>query len=538
MLYLYIVMKRCLIVLVFSYTFINSVYGQSPSATIDSLIKFGVITTKERPLMEKEVRFSKDKGYTFYRIIILGELENILFQKIYHVNLHTAATFVSFRSEHVNKHFQDSINMVLRTLLEKINKANLLSDRVYAFAKKNIDSSQYVAEPQMVAVLTEMSSRLEWLSPKRLLPVADELHRNGIVSDSSFVRLNSDINRGKIESAFQLINYCRYARILDMAKYPDDPEVWLGQMHHDIASILPGLDFTDFGYTGVPDTSFSIPGVRFKVSLTSNGQTYKYKSIAISKFKKGQDKITPKEIFVEDFYRIFNKVLTDQQSPFRLHSIMFDHGAADNDRHHMPLIALNDAQVEIFMKEPCRSYMLVSLDDYDQTLTSAKIDSLIAGWKTMGLFEHLSNTEVSKAVDDVKAADRLSTGNLLSNFPDVTYSLRDAIMGPRRLYSNLLAHLAKITHGAFKPTKIVEIKEKKGVKLQYLSKGKIHSFTFPKAYGWSDAKFAAFLNALGRENTLPGNFYQFMYDDKFIYLTKQQYRYAEKNKLLNLSPVK
>jgi hypothetical protein len=154
MLYLYIVMKRCLIVLVFSYTFINSVYGQSPSATIDSLIKFGVITTKERPLMEKEVRFSKDKGYTFYRIIILGELENILFQKIYHVNLHTAATFVSFRSEHVNKHFQDSINMVLRTLLEKINKANLLSDRVYAFAKKNIDSSQYVAEPQMVAVLT------------------------------------------------------------------------------------------------------------------------------------------------------------------------------------------------------------------------------------------------------------------------------------------------------------------------------------------------------------------------------------------------
>lgn len=525
-------MKRRLIILLIFYGLFDKVYGQLPSAEIDSLVKFQVITTKERPVMERELKYIRDEGRVNYHVAILGGLENIILQKTFHINPHKTGIFYSYNNEHINKKKQDSINTSLRVLLQKIKRANLLTDRVYTYALKSIDSGRFVVELQMIGSLTEMSSRLEWLAPNRLLPVAERLHKNGIISDSSFLRLNDDINNGKLESAFQLNNYCKNDRVFDMAKYPDDPNVWLEQLHREIAAILPGLNFTDFKYTEVPDTLFSIPGTRFKVSLTCNGRIYKHISLPIKNYRNPRDKIRPKDIHVNDFYRIFNKVLTDQQSPYRLHNIMFSHTAANENIQRFALIALKDEQGGVFMKDPVMSYMLVSMDGYDSTLTSEKIDSTLAGWRKMGLFAHLSNTELNKAIDDVQTADPFSTSNLLSNFPGVVYNLHDALTGPRWPYGNLLIHLARITHGAFNPTKIVQVKVGHGLKLQYLSKGKVHSFTFPTIYGWMDVKFPAFMKDLSHENNLLGSFYQLKYEDAVIYLTKQQHDYAVKNKLL------
>ncbi|MDN3580576.1 hypothetical protein [Mucilaginibacter flavus] len=483
----------------------------------------------------KELTHQNNKTHTPYRISILGGLESIILQKTYHIDPHKTGFSYSYTNKHINKKSQDSINMSLRVLLEKIKKAGLLTDKVYTYALKSIDSGRYLVELQMIGSLTEMSSRMEWLTPKRLLPVAEELHKNSIVNDSSFLRLKDDINQGKIESAFQLNDYCNFDRVFDMAKYPDDPAIWLEQMHRDIASILPDLEFTDFSYTEIPDTSISLNGVRFKVSLTCNGHVYKHISLPINNYRNPRGKVIPKDIFVEDFYRIFNKVLTDSKSPYRLHSMMLSHTGPKEDINCFALIALKNVQGEIFMKEPCMSYMLVSMDGYDNALTSAKIDSTIAGWKKMGVFKHLSNARLKEAIDETEAADPFSTATLLSNFPGVIYNLHDAESVQSLPYADLLTHFAQITHGEFNPSKIIQIKASRGFKLQYLSKGKIHSYTFPTAYGWFDVKFPTFLKQLSRENNLTGNFYHLRYDEAAIYLTKQQYDYALTNKLFEFN---
>ena len=299
--------------------------------------------------------------------------------------------------------------------------------------------------------------------------------------------------------------------------------------------MLPGLDFTDFRYTEIPDTSFSIPAIRFKVSLKCNGRIYKHISLPISNYKNPKGKISPKDIFNEDFYRIFNKILTDQQSPYRLHSIMFSPTMNSDDIRRFALIALKDEQGDIFMKNPVMSYMLVSMDGYDSTLTSTKIDSMISGWEKLGLFTHLSNKEISKAIDNAQATDPFFISGLLSNFPGVIYNLHDTLTNSKKPYISLLISLAKITKGEFIPTKITEAKIDHGIKLQYLFKGKVHSFIFSTAYGWLDAKFPAFLKKLGVENSLLGNFYILKYDHSLIYLTKQQHDDAIKNNLLEFA---
>jgi len=524
-------MKCYLIILILFCCLLNTVFGQSRKATIDSLVKFGVITAKQRPALQKESRYA---GHTQDRIAVLWGLESIMLQKRFHINPHKIG-FFSYDLEHPNDKSQDSINRSLRTLLEKIKRAGLLTDRVYTYALKSIDTGRYAADVQMLGHLTEMSARLELLAPNKLLPFAQDLHKSGIVDDSSFMRLERDINNDKIESAFRLNDYCRLDKVFDLSKYPDDPDIWLEQIHQDIASIVPGLNFTNFSYTTIRDTSFTIPGVRFKVRLVCNGKIYKHTSLVFDTFKNKQEKISPKDIFVEDFYRIFNKVLTDQQSPLRLHSIMFSSGGTPND-HFRPfaLIALNAEQAEIFMKEANYSYMSVSLDRYDTTLTSAKIDATVAQWRKIGLFAHLSNAQISKAIDDAEADDPFSMDRLLTNFPGVVYPLDSSFMSPKHPYVNLLNHLAKITHGAFVPTKISQRKINGRVKLQYLSKGKIHSHTFRTANGWFDPGFPAFIKNLGDENSLPGKFYNLKYSNDVIYLTKQQHDEAMSHNLLDL----
>jgi len=178
--------------------------------------------------------------------------------------------------------------------------------------------------------------------------------------------------------------------------------------------------------------------------------------------------------------------------------------------------------------------MLVSLENYDNTLTSARIDSVIAGWTKAGLFAHLSNAEISKAVDDAEADDLFSVDGLLKNFPGVIYPFMSSFDSPKHIYSTLLSHFAEITHGAFNPTKITQRKENGGIRLQYLSNGKIHSYTFKTTTGFLDDGFSTFMKSLASENNLPGSFYTLKYAADIIYLTKQQHDYIVNHNLLDL----
>jgi hypothetical protein len=526
------VMKRCLIIVFCCCCFFNKLRAQSPSAAIDSLIKYQIIKVEDKPVLEKEL---KDNKHASYRIAILGGVESIMLQEKFHIDPHKSGFMISYGKVHPNKKSQDSINVSLSILLEKIKKAGLLTDRVYTYTQKGIDTGAYVFDLQLIGTITEMSARLERLAPNKLLPVAEDLHKNGIVSDSFFVRLEDDIRSGKIESASQLNDYCKLDKVFDLAKYPDDPNVWLEQMHRDIASMLPGLSFTDFKYTTIPDTSFSLPGFRFKISLVCNGHTYKHTSIPFNTFKNKQGEITPKDIFTEDFYHIFNKILIDQQSPYQLHSVMFNAGSATDEQFRsFALIALNEKQARAFMKKINFSYMSVSLDNYNPALTSAKVEHAIAGWRKMGLFAQLSETEIEKGIDDLQSGDLFSMNQLLSIFPRAIYPIDSAMMSPDCPYVAILNHLAGISHGAFNPTQITQTKMNDDVRLQYLSNGKMCDYTFNTTKGWIDTKFMTFIKHLGLENNLAGNFYQLKYEDSFIYLTKEQYIIAKKNELLDL----
>jgi hypothetical protein len=536
-------MKTYLIILIAFCTLFTKVYGQSAYPAIDSLMKYKVITLKDQPVIIDEFKYKYMQNVSD-QVVILGGLETIMLRKVFHVDPHKTNLFYSFSYDHLEPKKQDSVNVSLRQLLDKINKAGLLTNRVYSNTLEEIDSSHYVDQMQMIPHLVEMSSRLEWMIAAKLLPLAQELHNEGIVSDSSFLRLKDDINYGKIESSFQLNDYLQLDQTFDLTKYPKDSLTWIEPYLHKIASILPNLIFSNFSYLIVPDTTFDLKikgdtRIKIKVSITCNGRVYKY-AIPSERIKGEDGKIHYIGIVDEYMYRIFNKILADQQSPYCLHNIHFYHsGKEDDERNYFAVIALKDTQAIALMEPSFLSYMLVSFENYNNTITSAKIDSTIAEWKKTGVFTHLSETEINRGIDDAETADWFSAGSvtaLLGNFPKVICQLQPiSFVMPRYPCADFLNRLAPITHGAFNPTKITERKIKNGVKLQYLVNGRYHTFTFDNSMWWLDAKTSDFLKNLGRENDLPGDFYILSGGYEVIFLTKQQHASAMAYKLLDFT---
>ncbi|MGN6394957.1 MAG: hypothetical protein ACTHMI_05320 [Mucilaginibacter sp.] len=527
-------MKTHLIILVVICIFFNYAVGQSTSAAIDTLIKYKVITSKDVPVMKSEFKYRYGASD---QVVLLAGIENIMLRKEFHVDPHKTGLPYNYSADTPRPERRDSINRSLRQLLKNINKAGLLTNRVFTYTLKELDSGRFIHPVQMVAYLAEMSSRLEWMAPTKLLPVAEGLHNHGIISDSSFLRLKDDIQRGRIESSFQLNDYFKLDRVFDRSKYPEDNILWIEAFLRRISSMMPELNFSNFSYTIEPDSSSELKflnEVKIKINLSCNGRIYKFSTKA-EQFKNKRGKLQLMGVGFEFIYRIFNKVLADQHSLVRLHNISFSYAGAEEDHlTHYAVIALKDSQTEVFMKKPCLSYMLLSMENYDNHFTSGRIDSVIAEWQSMGLFAHLSPSEIAKGIDGAETADRYSINSLLENFPKVVCTLLPSLIVPKHLYIDFLKRLSATTHGEFKPVNISEHKMKHGIMLQYVSNGKTHSQTFKWGISELDPKFLAFLKHLSRENKLSGDFYVLADTYNVIYLTKQQYSYALTHKALDL----
>ncbi len=527
-------MKTHLIILITICAFFNNASGQSSSVAIDTLIKYKVISPKDVPIIKSEFKYRY--GYSD-QVVLLGGIENILLRNKFHIDPHKTGLMYNYRYDNPTPKVQDSINKSLRGLLENINKAGLLTNRVFTYTLREIDSGRYIDQLQMVPHLVEMSSRLEWMTPSKLLPVAEGLHSNGIISDSSFLRLSEDIRNSRIESSFQLNDYFKLDRTFDCTKYPEDSTLWIEAYLRKISSMLPELNFSNFSSTIEPDSGSGLKlghQIKVKIGLTCNGHIYKYSSIA-ERFKNREGKVHLLGIGFDYFYRVFNKILADQHSSLRLHNISFSHAGKEEDHlKYFAVVALNSKQTEVFMNNPYLSYMLLSMENYDNNFTSGRIDSAITDWKRMGLFAHLSTSDIDKGIDEAETTDRYSINSLLESFPNVVCSLHPKAADSNHPYADFLERLAATTHGEFRPKKIMEYKVKTGIKLEYVSNGKTYSQIFKWQILELDPKFPAFLKRLSNENKLSGKFYSLPDTYDVIYLTKQQYVYALEHKSLDL----
>lgn len=444
-----------------------------------------------------------------------------------------AYSLISFDTTHITAQERVEIHARLQAYLNNLNACGLITQSQYENYVHKIDDAAFIHELQLLSVLIPEVAYAEWLKSDNLPLFADSLFFYKVVTDNRYNDLKRDIQAGKIISHYQLIDYCDHAVFFDLAAYSDDPAIYLEAVHRAVASLLPELSFTDFEYAIEKDTLESSPGYdSYDViaKIQCNGKSYQHKSfISIDHIK---EYAYLGKIDHSEFYQLFNKVLADLQSPYRLHRI---EQYESNNYRYFGIIALKQEQTEMFRRH--YSYLRIGYENYRNALTSAQIEEAISGYQKIGLFNHLTQEQIISGAERVAQQSPKDLNDVLSCFPTVIYLFDTELGNLEDLYRELLEAFRDISHGVFNPQSISDNfdldNEKATVKFSL--GGKQHSRTLRIDGDWVDPDFFGFVSETVDASRLEGKFYNLPGDGQIasvIFLTDEQYRMLRENKLL------
>jgi hypothetical protein len=365
---------------------------------------------------------------------------------------------------------------------------------------------------------------------------ADKLYAKKICSPENYQRLLTAIKEGKLDGELDFLNYCDKATVIHLKNYPEKPEDYLERIHRDVAGLLPELAFTDFQFQIVLDSAISDDDDKFYdfvVSLQSGGKTYKHRSsYYLDSVPRNED--AGEKIDQQEFYKIFNKVLADAQSPYRLHEVKtYKHGV---DWENFGIIALTREQAD--MLHGGGVYFGPSYESFKSTSTSKRMDTAIAAYQKIGLLAHLSPEQIKLAKDKASQQENNHLNDVLQCFPNTIYFFDTELANLKDPYAEILNRLSRISKGAFKPDNIVDKFAAPGNKtalVKFTLNGKDYSKQLQVQDDWVDPSFFDLVNQAVTECKLNGQFCQLYtggQEGSLIFLTTAQEKYLRANNLL------
>lgn len=444
-------------------------------------------------------------------------------------------TMVSFDGYGMNEKDKAKLQAQLTALLGKLKLCGLIDDTTYNVFAEKIRAPGYLHEILLLTELTLHIGYAERIAPPHLHPFADSLRHYNIVSDSHYTQLRHAIDSGQLKSHYQLLDYCEHGVAFDLADYPDDPALYLPAIHERVAQLFPELTFRDFSFRIVVDSLLSdstYTSTNVIVSLKCNDQVYQHQSFIATTSIEDHDYLG--KIDETEFYQVFNKVLADRQSPYRLYMVGPDLVYA-RTYQYFGVIGLTEEQAESLRRSG--GPLDISYEDHRDLLTSEKIRDAIEEYRAMGLLNHLSEDQISESKEKIARSRLYNLNDVLSLFPAVVHNFDTELANLDDPYRELLEAYREISHGALNPTNIVDEfnLDKSKSPLQFTLNAKVYTTTPQVDNDWIDPDFFTFVDQAVEENNLPGRFYFLIGDGQIasvIFLTEKQYRVLKEKELV------
>jgi hypothetical protein len=525
-------MKTLLQILTLLILATNIVNGQTMEKTLQKLTDNKLIEQKQVKDFEELLK----KGETKSNATYLYSLFQIEFKKLTGQFYSEIGTHLSFGDEKPKPAEQTKINKELIQYLTKLEACDLIDENQFTHFQSKINSNEFLHSLQLLPAIIEQVALNEHMNPDKLKIFADKLKSKEIVS-LKYDNLIADIQQKKLQNPIDFLNYCNKAVIINEQDYTNEPEKHLELIHQKTASIIPELTFNDFQFQIVLDSSISDSDSKFYdfvVSLKSNGKKYKQKS-SYHLYSPSKNQYYGNKIDQQEYYKIFNKILADLQSPYRLHEVKAYQGNAVEWKT-FGIIALTKEQADLLHGGGV--YFTPSYESFKNKLTSKKIEQAIVEYKKIGLLSHLTSEKLEKARERVSEQENTNLNDVLMAFPDVIYMFDTELGNLEDPYAELIREYKKISHNVFNATEIsdnFDIEKKKKVELKFKIGNKSYSKTLKIENDWIDSEFFNFIKSVVSEQNLKGQFYELYtggQEASIVYLTKEQYDYLRTNKLL------
>jgi len=408
------------------------------------------------------------------------------------------------------------------------------------------------------------------LTISKLKLFAKELFRIRIITEDSLRRLDKAIENGKVTQAFDILPYCKRARVIRFTDQPSSripAQKYLERIYSLMISVLPDscfgkLDICEysFGKALCCENSDLIsdkvvecpertkPGFLWQIKITDNTS-----DDSLMALRRPCKCINDESELV----KCCNDFLNDHASPYRIKpvyrfSVEYDTSLKKNNIKMadslLGIVALTEEESRyLFSSE--YNFWKVGEGEYSGFISKKNIKSALDTYLSLGLFDHLKQPERARINKKVIEGKYINLNEVISQFPNTICSYNRFPAQNNYTYSSLTADLAILSKGAFSPSQITDDysaarNENRDFVFSFQMNGKAYKRQFLN-HDVQDVKFLQLINFALAQSNSNGKFYHLFVSKQsglgtnaraIIYLTNQQYAVLKKYNLLTVMP--
>lgn len=409
-----------------------------------------------------------------------------------------------------------------------------LKSRLCQFDKK--ETRSYIApichEIQLWHYLFEWEQRKKISHPQVLQAYVQSLDAQGL--------LKAEAKQLKTYSSPQvLFSYFKNALFMDTTNYPTSVEDSYRYVFHEIQKLDSNLKIENFKFSIEEIKGDYLTYKMAVVSFDCQGELYKSYNLYSDNYTSSNiyTKVDPR------FYEVFNRVLTNQDSDYRISDL----GKRRFDKNNIALVRLNRSQFT-FLKKPDSTYDFTYFDPdwykleihHDHSLfdllTRDQITYYFQQLDSINLFSYLNEQEKQNRVDKIKQMDIISPYAILMANEEIWLGFDWEMSSNDTPYEAAFKEFAKISQGEFNPTNIKDdfSFNNKVANISFTFRGKIYETQVEVRGDWYASEFLDLIHRAVEENNLKGHFYD-LSDETWgqgslhMYLSPKQYKYLQEN---------
>ena len=422
-----------------------------------------------------------------------------------------------------------------RRTLRDLWELGLLTEDIYETINREMPSDQTAYEHAILAYAAQLMAAVESYPGDRAREDAliEELYTAGILSNVGYRRFTSRPAGAPLLPKIDLLRYSDRAIVVRPEELPADVEQGYFLLYDTLQSIVPGLSMQELSVRRVAtnDAGFTdLVEYALEVAFTTADGTYRDKFFY--GFVQPEEAITDSLLEIhQDLTRSINRFLRDQRSDYRLYFAQSYPERNGYARHAYPEFAfllLTEQEYTIWLKHDNHDFL--SREDHTNNFTTDRIDSLIELYQNLGLFAHLSATELQKGRESAAQASIASYQQLLLNFPKTIVYFDWETGNLENPYEELTKAFAAASRGAFTPTDIqdnfAEQWEDEFVDYSFQYAGRLYQEKLRMEQDWLDPTFMALIERSMAENQVEGAFHYVLDDGQaagYLFLTPEQH---------------
>ncbi|AFY34723.1 hypothetical protein [Calothrix sp. PCC 7507] len=414
----------------------------------------------------------------------------------------------------------------LLKLVHQLRESDVVSQGVYEKLRGDIASGGIRLDVQLFQNAAWQMEIEQQLQPEVQEPYLKSLRTAGVLSKKGYTRLLQDLKGGKIQDDIKFLKYIDRALLFNLHDYSLDPYGYFPKIHTTIAQMLTktgvaNFTFENFALELVKSLDYNgDESYQAIASVNINGKLYQQSSFYAPAID-NQDFVG--RIESEEFLHLFNKILRDQGSDYRLYDIKAESdylGIPGLDHSRFGVIALTENQAKAYFQQ----------EDFRQEarLTTDYIEEILSLWKKIELFNHLTEDQITTSQQKIRQSYITHPHDLLQAFDNLVVTVEWESGNVDNPYQELTYELVAASRGAFVPTDISnEFDGKNQTAAQsFTLNDKRYSRKFEYNNDFLDPKFFSFIQQVVEQTVSNGRFYP-LYEDSedivgYIFLTNEQ----------------